>query len=356
MHDTLFPPDPLGWPAGFAVLVSLKVLGFLWHALCMHIWLIGLPLAAGLIRRGVPLGERILRSMPFVLAFGINGGIVPLLFLQTLYGPFFFTTTILAAWFWLSVIPALLIAYSLVYLAVSGWRRVLTSLVASGLLFAIGGVFASTMHHMAQPDALVRTFLTTADAGAVAGTHFWVDAASILRYALTIGMACGTTAVWIAWLVSRSGETGFREASAQWIWHLYGLGTIVYALAGWLYRPYIRAYVPDVWMWLTGASVPLAFGVVVIWSRHPTRRWRMAMTIAHLLAVGMNGISRQIVQTGKLAVWTDQWTVPVRYDWGGITLFLITLGIGIGIVYWIARKTIWARSATDASGVQPSGK
>ncbi|MFN3929925.1 MAG: hypothetical protein ACK4OK_09870, partial [Thermoflexus sp.] len=81
-------PDPLGMPIPVGYLFALKVFGFFLHMVFMNLWLAGLPTAVALWRFYPRVSERLIAAMPFAMAFGINAGIVPLLFLQTLYPQF----------------------------------------------------------------------------------------------------------------------------------------------------------------------------------------------------------------------------------------------------------------------------
>ncbi len=58
---------------------------------------------------------RLLQQMPVIVAFGVNLGIVPLLFVQVAYYKVFYPATILMAWFWLAIIGLLIPAYYGVY-------------------------------------------------------------------------------------------------------------------------------------------------------------------------------------------------------------------------------------------------
>ena len=50
------------------------------------------------------------------MAFAVNFGVAPLLFVQVLYGHLFYTSSILVAVFRLAVIPLLIVAYYALYL------------------------------------------------------------------------------------------------------------------------------------------------------------------------------------------------------------------------------------------------
>ena len=61
--------------------------------------------------------------MPIIVAFGVNFGIVPLLFVQLAYYKVFYPATILMAWFWLAIIVLLIPAYYGVYAYAWGLRN-----------------------------------------------------------------------------------------------------------------------------------------------------------------------------------------------------------------------------------------
>ena len=66
-------------------------------------------------RAGRRFAGRLLQQMPIIVAFGINFGIVPLLFMQLAYYKVFYPATILMACFWLAIIVLLIPAYYGVY-------------------------------------------------------------------------------------------------------------------------------------------------------------------------------------------------------------------------------------------------
>ena len=55
-------------------------------------------------------------TMTYSTALAINMGVAPLLFLQVLYGQFFYTSTVLMATYWLSIIFLLIITYYSIYI------------------------------------------------------------------------------------------------------------------------------------------------------------------------------------------------------------------------------------------------
>ncbi|MCL7487169.1 MAG: hypothetical protein M8357_03200 [Desulfobulbaceae bacterium] len=93
--------------------------------LFLHIILMNVMLGTGIIAlvnhfRGGPDSEPLTREiagkLPFAIAFTVNFGVAPLLFVQVLYGHFFYTSSVLMANFWLFVIAFLVSGYYMAYI------------------------------------------------------------------------------------------------------------------------------------------------------------------------------------------------------------------------------------------------
>ena len=63
----------------------------------------------------MPLNAHIAKTLPYSIAFTINLGVAPLLFLQVLYGQFFYTSSILMGVYWLSIFGILIVSYYAAY-------------------------------------------------------------------------------------------------------------------------------------------------------------------------------------------------------------------------------------------------
>jgi len=104
-------------PAPWWFLEFLGVLTLLLHFLFVNVALGGtLIVWFSRVRAPVAGPEPILsdifrRKLPTTLALAINLGVAPLLFFQVLYGHFFYTGSILMAFFWILVIPVLILGY-----------------------------------------------------------------------------------------------------------------------------------------------------------------------------------------------------------------------------------------------------
>lgn len=158
-------PDTLQVPWGW--FQFLLVLTLFLHILLMNVML-GTAFIAlvNLLRGGGlpnPLPREISARLPFFIAFTINFGIAPLLFVQVLYGHFLYTSSILMANFWILIIFILIAGYYLAYLfdyrydALHGGRVIVIGLAVMALLTV---AFAMTTNFtlMQRPDAWTRYF------------------------------------------------------------------------------------------------------------------------------------------------------------------------------------------------------
>lgn len=108
-------PNPL--PAPYWVFELLLIVTFFLHLLAMNFMLGGgvVALTAKWHAKSRDAGNRIFldvaKKMPVLLPATITLGIAPLLFVQVLYGQFFYTSSILMAWPWFLVLVLLTVAY-----------------------------------------------------------------------------------------------------------------------------------------------------------------------------------------------------------------------------------------------------
>jgi len=333
-------PDPLGLAVPVWILLALKIFGFFLHLLFMNLWVAGLPTALFLLRRNPAIAKHLFHALPFFMAFGINAGIVPLLFLQVLYPQFFYPATILQAWFWFAVIPLLLIAYYAVYLASFGKFRVASALTATVLIYLIGLMFSSAMTLTANPQEWPKIFLNSNQGGAVHGFYLYFSSEVLLRFLLVVGMAFGTLAAYFVavaeWFAKNAKD---RNELRKMVW-LYLLGAAVFGVAGTVYASSIFARLPLLWFSLAGASLLAGVLLAVSYWRKPSRAKAGALIGAQLLVLASNAITRQSVQVSELLKWYDPNKTPVRGEWGSFALFMGTLVLAIATIAWIGRVAL----------------
>lgn len=151
--DTI--PVPWGW------FQFLLLLTFFLHLLFMNAMLGSAVIAlVEELRRPeapAPLARDLGGKLPFLIAFAVNLGVAPLLFLQVLYGQFLYTSSVLMAAFWLGIVGLLILAYGCAYFHslrfdYLGSKRSLVLGLTIILLLGIGFVFSNNMTLMLRPE------------------------------------------------------------------------------------------------------------------------------------------------------------------------------------------------------------
>ncbi len=139
IHSIIPNYQNLPMPAPVWLLELLLVLGFFLHVVPMNVSLGGSFLAPVFLFFGrnnhdsniYQLGRRLAYSLPIFISFAITQGIVPLLFIQLLYGPMFYTASVLIAVPWISILFLLLISYYITYIVIYRYLNVQTHEKAS---------------------------------------------------------------------------------------------------------------------------------------------------------------------------------------------------------------------------------
>jgi hypothetical protein len=173
-----FPQLPL--PAPYPVLELLLILGFFLHVIPMNMMFGGAMLSAAFLLGGrgqndayaSRVGRGLASALPIFISVAITQGIVPLLFVQLLYGPAYYTSSILIGVPWLSVLGLLLVAYYLTYAisyrllqkeaAETSAKKMIQASAIMGvvaLVFAlIAFIFSNNMTLMLSPSKWVELY------------------------------------------------------------------------------------------------------------------------------------------------------------------------------------------------------
>ena len=164
--STLIPAaDPIlvewGW---FQGLLSLTFL--------LHILLVNVALGTAVVALAntwcshectEPVGKAVSTKLPTVIALTVNFGVAPLLFLQTLYGHFFYVSDILMGWYWLAVPFLIMLAYYMAYLYdfsfdMLGSLRGLVVGLCVAIILLVAFLFTNNMSMMTTPERWLGYF------------------------------------------------------------------------------------------------------------------------------------------------------------------------------------------------------
>lgn len=164
MEQSLIPtPDsiPVNW-WWFQILLSVT---FFIHLLLVNLIVGGSLISSwDLIRKRTFQGT--LRKLPVLIALTINFGIPPLLFVQVLYGHFFYSSSVMMAVPWILVIPILILAYYASYITVYRVEKMptmgkISTVISTLLLLYIAFMFVNNSTLAINPSEW-KTYFTNA--------------------------------------------------------------------------------------------------------------------------------------------------------------------------------------------------
>lgn len=161
----MFPaPDPIPLPAPVWLikLLSLLTLGLHFSAVMILVGSLGLVIWLNVRGRAtrsndvVSASYTLARRLPVIMTYVINLGVPPLLFLQVLYGQQIYSSSVLMAVPWISIIGLLMAAYWLLYRTVAAMERGRPIALIAGssllLVLGVGHLYSMNMTLMLRPE------------------------------------------------------------------------------------------------------------------------------------------------------------------------------------------------------------
>lgn len=345
--ETLIIPQPDTLQVSWGWFQFLLLLTFPLHLLAMNAMVGGLVIGVAQHltggERGRLLAHKIALALPLVIAFTVNFGVAPLLFVQVLYGQFIYSSSVLMGSFWILIIPMLIIAYYGAYLYDFKFTRLgmsgpLIGLLSLSLILVIGFFFSNNMLLMSVPEEFQRYF------SQMNGTLLVAERAELWpRFLHMILGACAVGALFVAMLCRFSGD---KELS------VYGTGlgvkmflylTGLNVLVGFWYLLSLPDGLTSLFMGgSTIASALLIVGLLLaagaVWAAVKGKYW---LTLSHaVMLVVVMSLMRSALRSGYLHdVFTlDQLEVIPQYS--PMIFFFATLVLGLICLYWLIRKTL----------------
>jgi len=343
-------------PAPVWLLKALLLLTFIVHLLFMNLMAGGNLLAALFAFKGKPrhldAARGLVRIMPYATAFAIVFGVAPLLFIQVLYGPLFYTSAILIGTPFLLSIPVIILAYALMYLVRYRWDKLKRSrpwlpLLNFLLLGYVGFIMTSLSTLMLDPDRFKNMYL--------AHPGGWqLNMAEPTLIPRFLHMMVGAIAVAGLYVAIR-GARRLRLEPEQGRWQyrsgatwFAGATLVNMALGVW----WLLALPKEQMMTLMGGSLPasIAFGVALaaallalcgallgINSVKPgPYLWGTAGALVAVFA-GM-AIMRDAIRGAALRPDYVVQALPVGSQWGAIGLFALLMGAGAWVCWWLLKQ------------------
>lgn len=354
MPASLIPAlDPAALPGPPWLFHVLWVITFLVHLVFVNMVMGGSVLAA-LVGSG-RAGAREIQAFfvevnGWAISFAITFGIAPLLFMQVLFGRFFYTATILVAWWWLGMLGILTVGYYLNYIAKArlkagrGARLILIIEAVCFLKIAAIQVAINLLHLQPGRWELVaqQTWAALLDP---------TFAPRFLHFVLAAIAMAGAVLAFVA--TRRAATMDDREACLGMA--RFGLRAAFVASAlelvdgFWLLLALPRDVLTAFMRGGAATMIPLTVGILlgvlllVVLSRitDPLAQTKDVRRVAELLvgAVVFMVLTRHQLRGLYLAPWRVDERVTVATQWGPLALFLVVFVACVGLtVYAIVRS------------------
>lgn len=358
--------QPLPFPLPVWLIQILLVVGFYLHAIPMNVILGGGFLSAVLFFIGSKdktsyayrAATIFANGLPIFISFAITQGIVPLLFIQLLYGPAFYTSSILLSIPWLSLIFVLLVSYYISYLVIyrilakesdtnPGTKAAIALLImALGFTF-VGFMFSNNTTLMLTPEKWLPMYQTNA-----IGLHLNLKEPQLparfihffLAALAVAGLALGCVGLYLqkkeqsfaSWLIKMGSRITLVITIIQIPVGLWFLKSIPSQYAAMFMGKDLPATA------VFGASVVLVLLAIVasqIGAITGSKRAFMVNLHTNLLLIFLMIINRHQLRLFYLNPHLKPEAIPVSTQWDLLTIFLVsTVGL-IFYLIWLSRLT-----------------
>ncbi len=350
-------PDALPLPAPAPLLHGLLLLTFALHLVAMNGLVGGIVLALWLrLRPGAEpataaaVATRVGKALPVCVAATVTFGVAPLLFLQALYGRFFFTSSVIMAWPWFAVVPLVIAAYYGTYLESFrgprlGRLRVPAQAATAALLIAVALIYVNNATLMLRPERWAALHF-----GNPGGTNWnFGDRQVVPRW---LHMLLGAVAYGGLLLALWGQARRRKDVAGGLLMRRLGLGAL-----GWLTMAnvlvgmwFLVALERDVMLGfmggsghatgLLGAGLALALALIALAMRARGRddASLAPVTIVAAVTLVVMVLMRDHVRSAYLARHGEPVAVATATQGLNIALFGVLLVVAVAAVWWMARR------------------
>ena len=299
-----------------------------------------------------PFADRMAKILPFTIAFAVNLGVAPLLFLQVLYGNFFYSASILVGIPWLLVFVFLIVAYYSAYWLVfkketKVKNKTLLSVIISVILAWIAFMLVNVNTLMMVP-AKWKTYFANKN-----GFNLNLSETTLFpRYIfyLFLFITIGGAFIALFYKIKNKREesgTGFNFGSI-----LSGNCAVLSALAFALYLLTLPGEIKGIFL---GGNIPwtlltlvFVLGLIVIAYLNFKRKTSFS-TLLLVLDLIVFVFIRQHIRYLYMNPFAGKFsTVSPNTQYGVMALFFIVLAAGLGLIAWLLIKVAKEKRAFPA--------
>jgi len=351
MNVPVPPPDALGIPSPALIFQFLMLLTLALHFIFMNFVLGGSLIVAvnewifGKNPAAAKADSILLKMMPVSLSLAITMGVAPLLFVQVLYGNFFYSANVMMGWHWMSILALVMVAFYLIYIAIakrpegtasSTWTR-LIALINTILFFMVAFLFTNNAVLTENPMYWANIY-SGAKSVAAPDSSLWP------RYLHTITGALAVAGLWCA-AVARYRRRYYPEDAETSLWlHRSGLmwaigGTLAAMATGFLFLVFlggdrIKAFMSMDAMfmgWTISVIVSIALLICLIMALQQPEKTIFLWSGVGLMSAALFGMAmgREHLRMVSLKPYftMDQLTLNPSYSSLAMFFFVFVLGL-----------------------------
>ncbi|TBR19619.1 hypothetical protein EPO15_14145 [bacterium] len=340
--------DPLGLPFYPQVFAALMVLTFALHIAFVNLAVGTTALALWGFVRGTPEWKTLAGASAKAATASVSGaivlGVAPLLFVQTLYDPFWYASNLLSAAWVIGFVFVMMAAYGASYLFLGGGRAG-AAFGAAALLLYLGA--GSLMHAFSMQALAPEKWLgwyAGAGTAATSGTALHAfEPLRFLHFLVPAGTAAGLYLLLRAWYLrarpdmdrealGRSAKLGaglaFWATAAQALVGFAWLLTVPQALAFYAHPAFLAALA-------AGLALVAYLGKLALLDADPAGAAVPAAggTLGVILAMAAAREALRGALLGRFGFSIAAHRVTV--DWGSTALFLATFALGGSVLAWV---------------------
>lgn len=344
-------PDPLPLPLPPGVLNGLLLATFTLHLMAVNLGVGGSLIAAVHAFRGKEEDRALLRRLapllPASVTFSITLGVAPLLFVQLIYGPFFYAASVLTAVPWLALIVLLMAGYAFLYRFVgsvaSPRLRAFSGILGSLLMLGVGLALVNVTTLSLRPDLWASQ--------AAASPHgLRLNTADPTLWPRFLHMVAAMAAVaglflagWGAWrnqaYARRTGLRWFLGATASQV--LWGVWLLAAQPKPLLNQLLTVNTVAGLSLWVSVACGALALFMAIPASQEgaPAKDAWAPVVLALASVLGMILLRHQMRDAALAGAGFHAAALPYRTDWLSLGIFGLTL---VGTIALLGMVFRWA--------------
>ncbi|MBW1813065.1 MAG: hypothetical protein JRJ39_05145 [Deltaproteobacteria bacterium] len=343
--ENLIPsPDSIPVPWGWFWL-------FLMITFFLHLLLLNVTIGTGIISlvKSIRGKENDLKTakdlgvkLPYAIAFTITTGVAPLLFIQVLYGHFIYTSSVLMASYWLSIIALLLMAYYSAYIYdfkfdALGSSRSIFIAVSVIIFLIVAFFFSNNMTLMLMPEAWKAYFSNSR--GTILNLY---EPTLYPRYLHFLFASIANGGLFLALLNDFRSRKGNNDSRGNILLGLkwFTFAFIIQILIGFWFFLMLPKEIRILFMGQNFYATTVfilgilsAFTTLILSLKKQVR----LCTIMVLFTITNMVLIRDVVRTAYLKPYFSVSSLKVYPQYSPMILFIIVLTAGIGIVVYMLK-------------------